>query len=140
LEPGSSRDIGRIVLESREKAVSLFGDKTDWRRFQHLAGPTVPEGFTGPALLMFAGQQDAHVVVDALEAAKRILDNEGLAMIAVMTEGATVANPSISVMSGPVPGAARTYLLDAAGTIVMETFGMPPYAALKRLATGVGFE
>lgn len=140
LEPGSSRDVGRIVLEGREKAESLRGDRADWSRFQRVAGPNLPEDFVGPALVMFAGPQEARVVVDALEAAHRILGDDHVAMIAVMTDGASVVDATVPVIAGAAPGVARTYLLDGSGTIVLESFGMPPHSAIRRLAAGATFE
>ncbi len=140
LEPGSARDVGRIVLESRTKAVSLRGERPDWKRFSPVSGPSLPEDFQGPALVVFADPHEVRPVVDALETAGRILGNETVKMIAVMTGGATAQSSTVSVISGPAPGGARTYLVDAQGLIVLETSGMPPYSALRRLVGGMTFE
>jgi len=140
MEPGSARDVGRIVLEQRQKAESLIGERTDWKRFLPIAGPQLAQDFKGPALIMFAGQTEAGPVVDALEAVKRILGNDSVAIVAVMTGGARAESSSISVVSGLAPGAASTYLVDATGQIVLETSGVPPYSAMRRLAGGVAFE
>ncbi len=140
LEPGSARDVGRIVLESGEKADSMYGERTDWKRLSHVAGPTLPEGFQGPALLMFAGPNEAAAVVDALETASTILANDSVAMVAVMTDGARVDTATIPVVVGLAPGAARTYLVNDTGAIVLESSGMPPFSVIRRLAGGAAFE
>ncbi len=140
LEPGSARDLGRIVLEDRDKADSMHEERADWKRFIHIAGPELPEGFQGPALLMFADSKDAPAIVDALESAKTILGNDSVAMVAVMTDGARVESSSVSVVAGVAPGAAHTYLIDDTGIIVLETSGMPPFSAVRRLAGGAAFE
>ena len=140
LEPNSSRDVGRIVLESTRKAESLRGERVDWDRFQTVAGPALPEDFKGPALVMFAGGEEARPVVDALEAADRILRDDSVMMVAVITDGDRVDNADIAVVSGIAPGVAQTYLIDATGEVVLETSGMPPLAALRHLSGGAAFE
>jgi hypothetical protein len=140
LEPGSTRDVGRVVLESTQKAESMRGDRVDWGRFQQVGGPDLPEDFKGPALVIFAGADEARPIVDALEAADRILKDDSVTMIAVMTDGARVENAGIAVVSGIAPGAAQTYLIDGMGEVVLETSGMPPLAALRHLSGGTAFE
>jgi hypothetical protein len=136
LTPGSSRDLGRIVLETGEKAESLHGEKADWRRFRAAAGPELPPDFAGPAVVVFADGTDAVAKLDALEAAHRILDGANVKMILTATGASALSSSTVTILSGPARGVAGAYLVDGAGTIALETNGIPPYSAVRRLANG----
>jgi hypothetical protein len=67
-----------------------------------------------------------------MESLRKVLGASGLQIAVVVAGGYACDRADISVLSGPAPGQATTYLLGKDGSVVLETFGLPPALTLAR--------
>jgi len=148
IDPGANQDLGRIVLvEPKQSGASkipkvktLLGKVLPWHtnRLQSGVLPTRDELDAGvPAVVVYTTPQEAAMVIDALEVARKTVSASDV-VYAVVVDGAyTSTNGSIPVLQGAAPGSATTYLVDLSGKVILETSGLPPASALATLGTPV---
>lgn len=139
LAPGERKDVGSLLVEGGQPGESLSGQMLDWRKHAHIAGPQPSEpDQKRPACVMYCDAAELDMVVDALEAAARIMANYNIEFAAVAAAGAPGSPAEIPVLQGTPPASATTYLLNDAGIVVHETLGMPTVRALRQLALPQG--
>lgn len=136
----ASHDVGDIVVEDGMARASVQGKTLAWYENRLLCGKlpskAVREG--KPAAVIYCRPGEARMVIKAAESAQEKMSNRVL--FAVVVEGVFVCEEAaIPVLTGRAPAPATTYLIGRDGRVTFETFGMPPLAALHRLA-GQGAE
>jgi len=133
LEPATSEDIGRLVVDGGKTVRSQFGRSLAWRDHPAQAGAVsqvaVEEG--AQTLLMYCTVDEAGMAIDALEAVRRTLGDRAPVCVAVIDGAWQGGSSSVPVLRGQAPGPATTYLVGPEGKVVLETSGMPPLRALQ---------
>ncbi|MBI3117882.1 MAG: carboxypeptidase regulatory-like domain-containing protein, partial [Candidatus Hydrogenedentes bacterium] len=137
LAPGTSHDLGALTLAGGQKEKTLYGRPLAWRELPVVMGELPPEReLRGrPALVIFCGAAETEAVLAALALpAFQDLVQESPLITAVVTSVPVGpgAAPCV-VLRGAAPTHATTYLCDASGNVVLQTFGMPPLRGLQKL-------
>ncbi|MBN2310850.1 MAG: carboxypeptidase regulatory-like domain-containing protein [Candidatus Hydrogenedentes bacterium] len=135
LEPASEKDIGRVVIIDGEGTSACLGRPLPWYENRLVSGP-LPDAAARaarPAVIMYCTPAGAEMMLDALEAMRRHLGDDGLVAALVVDGPAPIESDTIPVLRGPAPGPATTYLVNADQTVAFEFMGMPPVWALQRL-------
>ena len=130
--------MGNIVVETDKDAVGVFGKRLRWYGNPVLCeGPATQESARDrPGVVIYCSSAEAEMVVDGLAAARGVLAGRDLFFAVVVDGDYQCTGAGLSVLQGTPPAAATTYLVDGSGTVVLETFGMPPVHALARIAPG----
>ncbi|MCC6699702.1 MAG: carboxypeptidase regulatory-like domain-containing protein [Candidatus Hydrogenedentes bacterium] len=135
LEPDASADLGKIVVpvdakSSRKTAgKSLLGEKLNWRSGQSKASETVAR----PSIILYAPASESAMALQMLATAGKAPQAARFQCVLVCDGPVSVTDESILVLQGTAPGTASTYVLDAKGTVVLETWGFPPLSALATI-------
>ncbi len=131
-EKGQAYDLGKIEVDTVEQpGKSYLGKKIKWRANRVLSGQ-IDRNSQKPALLIYCSAETADMTAGAAAVAEEMLDRR--VQFAVIVDGKPGhISPAVPVLSGKKPATATTYLLDNAGTVVLETFGFPPLRAIQRL-------
>jgi hypothetical protein len=130
-EPATAVDFGPLRLGSAPSGRSIRGERFDW------APLDLPRAATGgPALVMYVSAAESALAAELLDRTAKIAESRGLSFVLVQTEGDAPApmNPPLYAASGQPPASASTYLVSAAGRVVLETLGIPPLPAISALA------
>jgi len=139
LGEGPAKDVGNISVPSGVKARSLLGKKLKWqdRPVQCGEAPSTRSLRGTPAVVVYCRPEEAAMMIEGLGVARALLQDKSF-VFAVVVDGEFACSDSVlPVFRGEAPGTAATYLLDGKGTVVLETFGMPPLHALNALASAV---
>lgn len=134
LEPGASRTLAPLVIEAGTSAPTLLGKPLRWYENKSICGP-VPEvkaAKKSPALVVYCPASQAAMVVAGMESVRKVSGPTGLQIAVVVAGTYACDRADILVLSGAAPGQATTYLLGTDGTVVLETFGLPPALTLAR--------
>lgn len=145
VEPGSSKDLGRIVVTTGEKGdkplkqqKGLAGKKIPWYENRLLSGtlPATDSLRAGQrAVVVYTSPAEAPMIVDALAGMREALRAENTVFAAIVEGPFSGEASGVVVLQGSPPGPATTYLLDAEGKVVLETAGMPPAWAIYSLVS-----
>jgi hypothetical protein len=127
LDAGGAVELGDIRTEA-ERGTSLLGSAFPWKGLRPLCEAPAP-AVGKPALVICCAVDE---VAATLEACKTVLAAFGDRIaIRVVADGAVnCENPPVPLYSGKAPASCGTYVLDASGTVTLETFGLPPAFAL----------
>ena len=141
LDPGSTKDIGRIVIREPEddktkriaKSKGMAGKKLEWYSSKVISGamPSAEELRVGrAAIVVYTTSDEAAMVIDAVSSARKSIASGDVLCAVVVDGGYSGSAPdNVVVLQGAAPGPAKTYVLDAAGRVALETLGMPPASA-----------
>ena len=124
-----------IVVGGGKGSRSTLGRKLKWYDNKILCG-SLPDRKARqvPAIVVYVGAGQAAPAAEALQKAVTILDRPEL-LVALIVDGDTPCpNVSFPVLKGEAPTPATTYLLDADGTVMLETFGLPPVFGVNAIA------
>lgn len=124
----AGKDAGRIIVEDGESAESRLGARLKWREQPVLHGEVRP----GSAVVMYASQAEAPVLIDAAKHAGELVPAT-VALVVVVDGSYEGPAGEVTVLRGQRPGVASTYLVDAEDEVVFETFGLPPLHAVREL-------
>jgi len=134
-QPGASCALGNLVVPNGAASDSLLGKTLRWYDNRLVCGNLPDKKLlkSGPAWIVYCSAEEAPMVIEGLTVARMIVQQADLS-VAVVVDGAySCANGALPVLSGKAPASATTYLIDADGKVVLETFGMPPLRALSAL-------
>lgn len=133
--PGEAQDVGNVVLRDGKSASSLVGKPLRWRDLPQLGGPSVDRRASEnrPAMVVYCDEEQAEIVLEGLGVISDILGNPNLQIVLVVNGRFAPRETPIPVFNGVPPNAATTFLLDASGRAVLETIGLPPLTALRKL-------
>jgi hypothetical protein len=132
VEPGAPKNIGRIVIMDGEKQAGRLGKLLPWRDHPLQGGVLLDQTASQlkSALVIYCTVEEAPMILDALDAAHRLLDD--VPQLAMVVDGTFAAQSDhVAILRGQAPGPARTYLVGRDGRVVLETVGMPPLRALR---------
>ena len=134
-EPNQTKDLGAITLTAEfTGASSILGKPLPWREGKLLAGK-LSDRKSGPAVVAYCEAADAAIAVEGMTTARKLLAGKNIQFVVVVNGSyASDATAEIPVVSGKAPGPATTYLVDSAGNVCVETFGLPPLRALQGLS------
>jgi hypothetical protein len=138
IEPGTTANLGALQGELVEGR-SAYGDKLPWFKGQHLGGDPVDAGFMADkaAVVMYCPNGQAAVVIEAFEEAAALIRDRGIEFGVVVDGPYEPGDVSVPIFAGEAPGAATTYVVNANGVVMLETFGMPPLRALQQVANAL---
>ena len=132
LQEGTNRDLGVIDATHWTRGSSATGNTFDWHKNRPLGGP---EGVAGkPTLVMCCPPNEATAVIEALTKAKPLLAQWGVQAAIVVNGEVKCDGSAVTVVQGKAPSAASVYLLNPNDEIVLETYSMPPLAAIQQIA------
>jgi hypothetical protein len=135
LGEGPAKDLGDLTVPSGVKARSLLGKRLKWRDGPMQCGEASSARSLRdvPAVVVYCRPEEAAMTIEGLAVARKHFEDEAL-VFAVVVDGEVACGESgLPVLRGEAPGSAATYLLDGKGTVLLETFGMPPLHALNAL-------
>jgi hypothetical protein len=133
-EPAGAADAGPLEVTTAA-ATSAHGNPLPWYDLKPAAGAAPVQRRT-PAVVVYAPAPESALAFEALIEAQHVLNEFGVAVALVVEDLAPLAahnHPALPVFEGTAPARATTYLTDADGYVVLETFGMPPLFALQQL-------
>ena len=131
----SSLTLDGIVIEGGTGGRSSLGRRLKWYDNKLLCGE-LPDrkARQAPAVVIYVEAAQAALAAKAMQEALSILDRPGLLAALVVDGGIACPDVSFPVLKGKAPAAATTYLLDAEGTVILETFGLPPLFGINKIA------
>ncbi len=122
-----------VALSGAGQGDSLLGKLLEWEGLPRLSGPP-PEGDGRPMVLVYCAAAEAEMTAAGVAAAAEVWERLGVGAAVVADGPVELSSAGAPVLQGAPPGAARTYVLDSGGTVVFETFGLPPLQAVRGLA------
>ena len=130
---GGEVEVGPVTIAGAQPDTSFLGRRLTWDAGRVLCGalPEEKDSEKGGMLVVYTGEREADRVLDGLKNTREILGADGPGMAVVVDGVYTCRESNIAVLVGRPPTAATTYLLDSAGKVVLETFGLPPLRALQ---------
>jgi hypothetical protein len=131
--PETLEDLGNVVVVNGQPGTSSLGQPLPWWDMPVVCGPTGSEK-RGPAIVVKTTPAEAEIVFNGLARLPGVPGFGGLLPVAIGAPGVNCGEGSgVYVRRGDAPGAATTYVLDGAGTVILETAGLPPASALRGL-------
>lgn len=120
-----------ISLNTSSGGKSLFGERLRWASGRHHCGPASPGNRdAGAAIVQYCRATEAEAAIAGLEAVAEIFGDRF--RYAVIVDGEIECSADrVHVFVGKAPATASTYVIDEAGEVVLETFGLPPLRALR---------
>lgn len=141
--PGKTQDIGNVVIAGaeaksrRSPGRTMQGEALAWLDYPVLSG-TLPASETAkPTVLLFAAAAEAAQYLQTLTTARTLLDVNDVNLVLVSDGPVSLEGGQIPILQGKAPGDAQTYLLNASGVVVLETWGLPPLASITNAGRGV---
>jgi hypothetical protein len=125
LEPGGNRQLTQITIEDGEAATSLLGERFSIDSYGSVCGER-PVDAAGH-VFVFAPVAEAQAYASALDRLTTAETRPVLVVPGSYECGAT----TIPVLRGAPPARATTYVINADGRVILETFGMPPTHLLQ---------
>jgi carboxypeptidase family protein len=132
ITPSETHLVAHMTAQPIKTAGSLFGATLPWKDQIATAAQSSPGTRKPRATVVLCCKDDqAMMIIEGLAQAQRLLSDQDIQFAAVVSGPLPSAAVSIPVLKGTAPGVATTYVANAQGEIIMETFGMPPLAALQ---------
>jgi hypothetical protein len=135
LAPAEVKDLGDITIDGAKDNPTRRATSLKWYQWSVLCGALPAEDVcaSSPALLVRVSPASIPAVMESLARVKEVLNQPGL-IIALLSDAAPDCGDSaLPVLSGKVEGGASTLLVDRQGQVVLESSGLPPVAAIRRL-------
>lgn len=127
-----------IVVTGGGAGRSTLGRRLKWSDNTLLCGMLpAKEERQGPAVVIFTGASAAAPVAEAMQEAMKVLNRPQLHFALIVDGDTACPDVSFPILKGEAPAEATTYLLDAEGTVVLETFGLPPLFGINEIAPQV---
>lgn len=130
LKESENRKLGDLTVRNGTRGKSMLGRKVNWRGHELIAGSVSPEDTGKPAVVVFCAAEEAGMVQGGLSALSGLYRNAVVAAVGVDGRPSGLSG-TVPVFKGKAPATATTYVLDGEGKVVLETFGLPPLAALQ---------
>ncbi len=130
-KPETTEPLGNVVVANAEPGLSWLGKEFPFKKFPAQHGAATKEA--GPAVVVFAGQEEAAAVMESVQNARTLLEPTPLKWAVAVDGVYSGGESSVPVLSGKSPGRATTFVLDRAGKVVLETFGLPPLRVLQEV-------
>ncbi len=131
----AAADIGVLTIPSAENGRSALGRKYAWQKHAPLCGTLPADADKRPAVVVHVPAAQAEMMADALAQAQRVLPPSNVVFVVVVSSEVTCATATIPVLRGDPPAGPYTYVVNAAGEVVLECVGLPPVSAIAAVAT-----
>lgn len=129
--PDETKRMDDLSVDTRESGRSLMGKRLNWANGRHLCGPETPEGRESrPAVVMYCSAAEAESTISSLDFAAEFYGESFRYGVVVDGEAACGAQ-RVHVVTGKSTGTASAFVLNAAGEVVLETFGLPPLKSVR---------
>lgn len=125
VEPGGKFQTPDITVPVATPGISLKGAPLDPAKFPHAAGPAFNTAAATPTVLLFCPAADAPVSAEALDTLRRQSNATWRCAVIVPTPPPAASYP-VPVLTAKCPATAATYIINPAGIVTLETFGLPP--------------
>lgn len=136
VEAGQEAAAGSLVMTGAKAGHSLFGQPLNWTQFPLVQGdmPAKEEALQTPAVVLFCTGAEAPYVTEAAARIAQFPESPKVRFVVVADGPCKSCAGGVLVLKGERPGPASTYLLAPGGNVASETVGLPPLAALRKLA------
>lgn len=134
--PNEPVTLDPIVVPGGTKGRSALGKDYAWHTHELLCGelPGADARDTSAAIVMHTAADQAAVMADSLARVRELLDRPNLIVAVVTDGGVRCPDSAVPILRGSAPGPATTYLVDASGTVVLESFDLPPLSMINAVA------
>lgn len=135
LAPAEAKDLGDITVDGARDSTPRRGTAARWYEWPVLCGglPAAETCAKSPVMLVYVSAASVSAVMESLVRVKEILNMPDLLIALVSDAAPGCADERLPVLSGKAEGGATTVLVDRSGQVVLETAGLPPVAALRKL-------
>lgn len=127
LAPRESKSLDDLKIESAGRAESGVVATIAFDKFDSACGPDL--GSAPKTVALFGSAEEAVPMAESLQALAQA--HPEIAVCVVAESAPDCAGVTVPIRIGKAPGVARTYVLDAAGKILLQTFGLPPMSSLR---------
>lgn len=133
LAPAENKELDPISIEGGTPGESLLGQPLDWSGYPVLCGAEkIASVRNAPSvLLLFVAPQAAAAAIEAAAKLDALLASRAPAVLIAVNGLYACGDAPLPVLRAAPPATATTYLLDAAGKVLLETFGLPPLRAFQ---------
>ncbi len=134
--PGTQTILEALTLEGGKSEEVLLGTVLDWATFPLQCGTLASDALrsTRPTLLFYVGVESALSVAESAGYIQQRINGGNINVVVVANGPVSCPEESaVPILSGAPTTGATTLLLDPAGTVILESAGLPPIAALQRL-------
>lgn len=128
LAPQETKRLAALEISGARAADSALGKAIDLAALSHACGPALADA--AKTVAVFCSADEAAMTAEALDQMLKRLATPGVQACVVAASPPDFANAPVPVLVGKAPSAATTFVLDAAHTVTLETFGLPPIFAL----------
>jgi len=137
LAPSTTHDIGKITVPETAAGTSLQGRQLKLSDYPKIAGPDIDKRKKRAAVVLFCQQDQVTMSIEGWQHVSTLFSEPAIDFIVgADSVPSSTLKPQIPVLRAAKPGTASTYLVSSEGTVVFETFGIPPVAALRQLRDG----
>jgi hypothetical protein len=142
VEPGKTQEVGNIVIAGADarsrkgQGRSLLGDKLDWSAYPVLSGSLPTSETKKTTVILYTTAAEAPMYLQTLTGARNVLRESDVNLVLVSDGPVSLNGGAIPILQGKAPGSARTYILDAKGIVLLETWDLPPLAAIAKAGSG----
>ena len=137
LAPAEVKNLGDITVDGARDGNTRRGAVLKWQQWPVLCGalPSEEVSATSPAMLVRVSAASLSATMESLARVKEILNMPGLIVALVSDSAPDCGDGILPVLSGKSEGqgGATTLLVDRQGQVVLETSGLPPVAAIRKL-------
>lgn len=129
-------DVGAIAVPGAENGRSSLGRKYAWQKHAVLCGNVPADGENHPGIIVHVPPAQAEMMADALAQAQRILPPSNVVFAVVVSSEVSCGTASVPILRGDAPSGPYTYVVNAAGEVILECVGLPPVSVIAALASG----
>ncbi len=125
-QPGKTNDIGTITLPDGVPGTSLWNRKIRLTRFTFHSRKTLNSMKGQYVLIRFCPASSAQEIIEATSHAQELAGQPSLSFVVIVDGPVPATQNKLPVGRGNNPGTAQTYLVSPEGTVLLETWGLPP--------------
>lgn len=127
LAPNERKQLDDLKIEGAGRAEDDVATSISLESYQAVCGPELRS--SPKTVVLFGSASEAVPMAESLQALAQA--HPEIAVCVVAESAPDCGGVATPIRVGKAPGAARTYVLDAAGRILVRTFGLPPMSALR---------
>jgi len=129
-------DVGVIAVPGAENGRSSLGRKYAWQKHAVVCGSLPANAADRPGVIVHVPAAQAQMMAETLAQAQTILAASNVVFAIVVPGEAACDSVSVPILRGDAPGGPYTYVVNAAGEVVLECIGLPPVSVIGALASG----
>lgn len=130
LVPDGPSTMPTLIMSGGKSLRSLQGKSFPWRSISGANDETFANQGT---VIVFASTTETRVFLNTLEIMSPRMQIMGWMPVVISQSITGLESDMVRVFSGERPGPAQTYVVDAQGTVIYETLGLPAYGILREL-------